>query len=131
MGFNAIVCPFDYVVKNIDKVQGLIITHGHEDHIGGVPYLLGAVGLKIYAGKMAKSLIEGKLKEHKNINKYEIIEYSDNTVLQSKYFTIDFFRVRHSIPDSFGVCLQTPSGKIVQTGDFRFDFLASGDQSNM
>lgn len=132
LGVDSIICPFDYLVKNKDKIKGLIVTHAHEDHIGGIPYLLKTVSIPaIYCAKLTAGIIKKKLKEHKDINSFEFKTINDESVIKTKYFTIDFFRVCHSIPDAFGICFNTPNGNIVSTGDFRFDFSTQGDESDI
>jgi ribonuclease J len=132
LGVNAIICPFDYLVENKDKIKGLIVTHAHEDHIGGIPYLLKTIAIpKVYAAKLTIGIISKKLKEHKDLLPYHFEEFSDDTKINSKHFKIEFFRVCHSIPDAFGVYLETVNGKIVSTGDFRFDFCTQGDESDI
>jgi ribonuclease J len=86
----------------------------------------------IYAGKLAKGILENKFREHKDLKQFTFQSIEDDLVIKSKHFTIDFFRVSHSVPDAFGVCFQTPNGIIVTTGDFRFDFQSpAGDQSDI
>jgi ribonuclease J len=132
LGVNAIICPYDYLVENKDKVKGLIVTHAHEDHIGGIPYLLKTIPVpKVYAAKLTAGIITKKLKEHKDLLPFSFEHFDDNTKIKSKYFNIEFFRVCHSIPDAFGIYLETPNGKIVSTGDFRFDFCTQGDESDI
>ncbi len=132
LGVDSIICPFDYLVQNKDKIKGLIVTHAHEDHIGGIPYLLKTVSIpKIYAAKLTAGIIKKKLKEHKNLQQYSFETFDDNKIIESKHFKIEFFRVCHSIPDAFGIYFQTPNGKIVSTGDFRFDFSTQGDESDI
>ena len=132
LGFNGIIPNFDYFKDNNQKINYLIITHGHEDHIGGIPYLLQEVEVeKIYAPLLAAELIKRRLGEFKEIKVPEILTFNDDTVLKTKYFDIDFFRVCHSIPDCFGLCLQTPNGNIVSAGDYRFDFGKYTDDTNI
>ncbi len=132
LGVDSIICPFDYLVQNKDKIKGLIVTHAHEDHIGGIPYLLKTVSIpKIYAAKLTAGIIKKKLKEHKNLQQFSFETFDDNKVIQSKNFKIEFFRVCHSIPDAFGIYFETPNGRIVSTGDFRFDFSTQGDESDI
>ncbi|MDR1234992.1 MAG: ribonuclease J [Mycoplasmataceae bacterium] len=132
LGVNAIICPFDYLVENKDKVKALIVTHAHEDHIGGIPYLLKTLSIpRIYASKLTAGIIQKKLREHKDLLQFHFEHYDDNTKINTKYFKIEFFRVCHSIPDAFGIFLETPNGKIVSTGDFRFDFCTQGDESDI
>jgi ribonuclease J len=131
-GVNAIICPFDYLLANKNKVKGLIITHAHEDHIGGIPYLLKTIPIsKVYGAKLTNGIISRKLKEHKDLLPHSFEAIDDNTKIQSKHFRIEFFRVCHSIPDAFGIYFETPNGKIVSTGDFRFDFCTQGDESDI
>jgi ribonuclease J len=118
--------------QNEHKIKALFITHGHEDHIGAVKYLINEVKIdKVYSGKLAAELIKRRLIEEKILNKTTIIEIDDDFVYQSKHFKIDFFRVHHSIPDSFGMALQTVNGNIVNTGDYRFDFTPLGDHCDI
>jgi ribonuclease J len=132
LGVNSIICPFDYLVENKDKVKALIVTHAHEDHIGGIPYLLKTLPIpKVYAAKLTKGIIEKKLKEHKDLLPFNFQIFDDDTKVSSKHFKIEFFRVCHSIPDAFGVYFETINGKIVSTGDFRFDFCTQGDESDI
>ena len=128
-GVGGIICPFDSLVEKKDRVKGLIITHAHEDHIGGIPYLLMTMDIpKIYGSQLAIEFIKKRLKEFPNIkfNNYEII--NDSTVIKTNEFKIEFYRVCHSIPDAFGIYLETKNARIVESGDYKFDFGASGDE---
>ncbi|MDR2568325.1 MAG: ribonuclease J [Mycoplasmataceae bacterium] len=132
LGFGSIIPPFTYLKANQARIQGLLITHAHEDHIGGIPYLLKEVSIpKIYGGKLTRAIVENKLAQFKGLNKYEWGLIDDNTKISSKHFTIDFFRVCHSVPDDFGICFQTINGIICTTADFRFDFLTRGDETDI
>ena len=131
-GVSSIICSFDYLLLNKKKIKGLIVTHAHEDHIGGIPYLLKAINIpNIYASPLSLLIIKHKLKEHNDIKQPKFIEITDDLIINEKYFTIDFFRVCHSIPLCYGVCLQTPNGNIVTCGDFRFDFFNKMEQTNI
>jgi ribonuclease J len=131
-GVNGIIPPFDYLVENQSKIKALIITHAHEDHIGGIPYLLKTLPIpKVYVTHLTGGIITKKLKEHRDLKPYKFEYFNDDTRIKSKYFEIEFYRVCHSIPDAFGVYIETPNGKIVSTGDFRFDFCAQGDESDI
>lgn len=132
LGIDGIVANFSYLKQNVEKLKAVVITHGHEDHIGGVPYLLKEIDVPvIYAPKIAAEFINRKIHEHKNIRPTKIEVYDDFSVFKTKHFTIDFYRVNHSIPDAFGVCVQTPNGNIVESGDYRFDFAARNEELDM
>jgi ribonuclease J len=116
----------------VQKIKGLIITHAHDDHIGGIAYLLKTIPIpKIYAARLTLEIINRKLSEFDDLKAHEMAEINDDTVLTSKHFKIDFFRVCHSTPDAFGVCMQTVNGIICISGDFRFDFLTPGEQTDI
>jgi ribonuclease J len=130
-GVDYIIPDYSYLVKNASKIKALIITHGHEDHIGGIPFFLQQVHLKeIYAGRFAKALIEKKLEEHHLSRACKVIEINSDSRIRTKYFNIGFFDTVHSIPDSFGVLINTPNGRIVETGDFKFDLTPIGKNSD-
>lgn len=132
LGFDGLIANYSVLVEKQDKIKALIITHGHEDHIGGIVHILKKVKIpKIIAPVLSTKLIEKKLNEHKNIFKPEIIPYLDDDEFKFGEIEVDFFRVCHSIPDSFAVAFKTPNGNIVETGDFRFDFATSSDQTNL
>lgn len=120
-GVDIVIPDFSYVVKNADKVRGLVITHGHEDHIGGIPYLLKVLNCPIYATKLTVGLIEGKLREHGLLSKAKlnIVKPGDSVTLGC--FKAEFIHVNHSIPDSVAVAVKTPVGTVVHTGDFKID----------
>jgi len=131
-GVNSVICPFDYLIDNKEKVQGLIITHAHEDHIGGVPYLLKTINVPVvYGSLLAHNILKRKLKEHPDAKLNSFIDLQDDTVIKSKHFKIDFFRVCHSIPLCYGLCINTPNGNIVTCGDFRFDFSDKMEQTDI
>lgn len=131
-GVSSIICSFDYLLANRKKIKGLIITHAHEDHIGGIPYLLKAINIpNVYASSLSLLIIKHKLKEHNDIKQPKFIEIIDDYSIKTEYFKIDFFRVCHSIPLCYGICLQTPNGNIVTCGDFRFDFFNRMEQTNI
>ncbi|MGD8191076.1 ribonuclease J [Brevibacillus ginsengisoli] len=121
LGIDMVIPDITYLEENRDKVRGIIITHGHEDHIGGLSYVLKHLNVPVYATKLTLGLIEAKLKEAGILaeTKRHLINSNSEVTLGS--MTATFFRVNHSIPDCVGVCLETPEGLIVHTGDFKFD----------
>ena len=126
-GIDYIIPDYTHLKNNRNKIKALIITHGHEDHIGGIPFLIQNVNIPvIYAPKLAASLIKSRLEEQKILNRTKIIEYEYNNIINIDKFKISFFRVTHSIPDSFGVVIDTPEGRIVSTGDFKVDLTPVG-----
>lgn len=120
-GVDLVIPDFSYVEKNISKIKGLIITHGHEDHIGGIAYLLKKVNIPIYATKLTIGLIKGKLKEHNLLDSAKLVEIKprDNITLGS--FNIELIHVNHSIPDAVGLAIRCPAGILIHTGDFKID----------
>ena len=129
---NAVIIPdYQYLQDNNNKIKALFITHGHEDHIGGIPFLIQQVRIPIiYAPRLACSLIRNRLEEMKLTHKTIIKEYTDKTMIRSRFFRITFFPVNHSIPDAYGVSVQTPHGQIVSTGDYKFDLTPLGHEIN-
>ncbi len=126
-GIDYIVPDYTHLKNNRNKIKALIITHGHEDHIGGIPFLLQTVLIPIiYAPRLAAAMIRNKLEDYRMGQKANIVEYDSDSVFEVEDFKISFFRVTHSIPDSFGVVLDTSEGRIVSTGDFKVDLTPIG-----
>ena len=126
-GINYIVPDFTHLKNNRNKIKALFITHGHEDHIGGIPFLLQSVSIPvIYAPRLAVALIKNRLEEYRISERAKIIEYDSDKKIKVDKFEVSFFRVTHSIPDSFGVVVDTPEGRIVSTGDFKIDLTPIG-----
>ncbi len=121
LGIDLVVPDVSYLIERKDQVQGILLTHGHEDHIGGLPYVLKQLNVPIYGTKLTLGLVEMKLKEENllGITKRNLINADSKLKLGT--ITASFFRTNHSIPDSLGVALETPEGVVVHTGDFKFD----------
>lgn len=131
IGIDYVIPDFTFLKENQNKIKALVITHGHEDHIGGIPFLLQTVNIPaIYVPGQASNLVRKKLKE-RNINYKNIFVYTEKDKIKFKNMEVEFFRTTHSIPDSHGVAVKTPNGVIVATGDFKFDFTPIGPMANL
>lgn len=131
MGVDYVIPDFTFLKQNEKKIKALFITHGHEDHIGSIPFLLQAVNIPaIYAPNQAVGLIKKKLEE-RNINYKNLYVYTEKNHIKFKNISVEFFMTTHSIPDSHGIVIHTPDGTIVTTGDFKFDFTPIGPMANI
>ena len=123
LGVDLVIPDITYLVKNQEKLKGMVITHGHEDHIGGIPYFLKQINTPIYATRLAAGLISNKLEEHKLLRSTEMhIVTQGETIQLGKNFKVEFIRSSHSIPDSVMLAITTPAGTILHTGDFKVDY---------
>lgn len=121
MGIDLIIPDITYLIDNKDKLRGFFITHGHEDHIGALPYVLKELNVPVYGTRLTIGLIKKKLEEHGLVNKVNLIEINPESVINTGVFQVGFFRVNHSIPDGVGLAIKTPEGLIVHSGDFKLD----------
>ena len=129
-GVDYVIPDYTYLKNNRNKVKALFITHGHEDHIGGIPFLVRTIHIPvIYAPRLAAALIRHKLEDARIKDNIKIVEYDANTIVPiGDDFKVSFFRVTHSIPDSYGICIDTKEGRIIETGDFKIDLTPVGPQ---
>ena len=121
LGIDLIIPDTSYLEENKERVRALIVTHGHEDHIGGIPFFLKKMNIPIYASRFTLGLIKIKLKEHRLLRETQLHEINPLTKLEFGEIGVEFFRVTHSIPDCLGTVFETPEGIVVHTGDFKFD----------
>ncbi len=121
LGVDLVIPDFTYIEQNIDKVKGLVVTHGHEDHIGGIPFLLSRMNIPIFGTPLTIGLIGNKLKEHNLFNSAKLNVINAGSKVKLGCFEAEFIRVNHSIPDSVAIALHTPAGTVVHSGDFKID----------
>lgn len=121
-GVDIVIPDFTYVVENKDRVRGIVLTHGHEDHIGGLAYLLKKINVPIYGTRLTLALVKGKLEEHGLASIAKLCEVQPRKTVHMGCMAVEFIKVNHSIPDAVGMAIHTPAGIIVHTGDFKVDF---------
>ncbi len=121
LGIDIVIPDFTYIQKNRDRVSALVLTHGHEDHIGAIPFLLREFHIPIYGTALTLALVREKLGEHNLIDQAELIQVSPRQVIEVGPFKIEFIQVCHSIPDGVGLAIRTPAGTIIHSGDFKID----------
>ena len=126
-GIDLVIPDFTYVVQNKDSIKGVVITHGHEDHIGALPYLLKQVNLPIYATKLTIGLIKNKLEEHGLLGRTKLVEITPRHKFKLGCFTVEPIHVNHSIPDAVALAIECPAGIVIQTGDFKIDYTPLSD----
>lgn len=120
-GIDVVVPDISYLVANKDKVKAIILTHGHEDHIGALPFVLNQIKAPLYGTRLTLALVENKMKEHPKVQ-YKAITVKPKNVLKIGQFTVEFIKVSHSIAGSLALCIGTPAGNVIHTGDFKIDF---------
>ncbi len=120
-GIDIVIPDFSYILENKDKIKGLVVTHGHEDHIGAIPYLLRDFNVPIYATRLTVGLIEGKLKEHRLLDSAHLNTVKPGEVVKLGKFDVEFIHVNHSIPDAVAFAIKTGAGTVVHMGDFKID----------
>ena len=130
-GIDIVIPDITYLIKNIDKVKGIFLTHGHEDHIGAVPYVMKKINVPVYGTNLTLGLVESKLQEH-NISKENLHIVNPGETIKTKYFSVEYIQACHSIPDSVSFGIKTPVGNILFTGDFKIDYTPiDGDKMDL
>ena len=120
-GIDVVIPDFTYLIKNQEKIRGIFLTHGHEDHIGSIPYLLRSINAPIYATRMTMGLVKLKLEEHRLLDKAQLFTCEPGEVVKAGRFSVEFIHVNHSIADAVAFAIKTPVGTVVHTGDFKID----------
>lgn len=128
LGVDLVIPDFTYLEKNVDKIRGILITHGHEDHIGGIPYLLKQINVPVYGTRLTLGILESKLAEHKLLGERDLVTVEAGTVLKMGVFKCEFIRANHSIADACMIAIRTPVGTILHTGDFKLDVSPIGGE---
>ena len=121
LGVDLVIPDFTYLEKNADRIRGILLTHGHEDHIGGIPYLLKQINVPVYGTRLTLGILESKLDEHHLLGSRELVTVEAGTVLKLGAFKCEFIRANHSIADACMIAIRTPVGTILHTGDFKLD----------
>lgn len=121
-GIDVVIPDTSWLEKNIEKIKGIVLTHGHEDHIGALPYVLKKVNVPVYGTKLTLGLVDGKLKEHRMNDKVKLNVVKAGEKLKLGCMTVEFIRVNHSIADACGLAIETPAGLLVHSGDFKVDY---------
>ena len=132
LGIDLVIPDISYLEKNLEKIRGIVLTHGHEDHIGALPYVLNDINVPVYGTRLTLGILGNKLEEHHLQNKVKTIIVKDSEVIKLGCFSIEFIHVNHSIPDSVSLAITTPVGVVIITGDFKVDLTpVSGDMINL
>lgn len=127
LGVDLIIQDISYLREHRDKVRALIVTHGHEDHIGGIPYFLKQLNVPVYSTRLTLGLIELRLKEHRLLRETKLVLINEESIVELGEISATFFKTNHSIPDCLGIAFETPEGTVVHTGDFKFDLTPVND----
>jgi ribonuclease J len=122
LGVDMVIPDFTYLTRNRDKIRGVFLTHGHEDHIGGLPYLLREIGVPVYGTALTLGLVEGKLREHGLVGKVRLAVVRPGETIKAGCMAVEFIHVNHSIPDACALAVHTPDGVVIQTGDYKIDY---------
>ncbi len=128
-GVDLVIPDITYLEENASKIRGIVLTHGHEDHIGAVPYFLKKINVPVYGTRLTLGILEGKLREHDLLQTTKLFEQNAGDVVKLGAFSVEFIRVTHSIPDSVALCIETPVGRIIHTGDFKIDLTPARGES--
>ena len=128
LGIDLVIPDFTYLERNKDKIRGMVITHGHEDHIGSIPYFLKQINVPIYATKLTAGLITNKLEEHKLVNSTKLKVVTQGQTIVLGKMRVEFIRSSHSIPDAVAIAIHTPVGTVIHTGDFKIDYTPIDDE---
>ena len=120
-GIDIVIPDISYLIANKDKIRAIILTHGHEDHIGALPFVLDKIKAPIYGSRLTLALVENKMKEYPRVQ-YKAVSVKPKNVLKIGPFSIEFIKVSHSIAGSMALCISTPAGNVIHTGDFKIDF---------
>jgi len=122
LGIDLVIPDISYLLKNVQKVKGIFLTHGHEDHIGGLPYILRQMNVPVYGTRLTLALLETKLKEHKILNSAKLNLMNPKDIVKFENMSIEFIKTSHSIADSVAIAVHTPVGVLLHTGDFKIDY---------
>ena len=122
LGVDLVIPDFTYLEKNREKIRGIVLTHGHEDHIGALPYFLKKINVPVYGTRLTLGLVEGKLREHGILSQCLLNVVVPRQNVRMGCMSVEFIRVNHSIPDACAMAVHTPAGVIVHTGDFKVDY---------
>ncbi len=128
LGVDLVIPDFTYLEKNVSKIRGILLTHGHEDHIGGLPYLLKQINVPVYGTRLTLGILENKLAEHKLLGERELVTVEAGSVLKLGVFKCEFIRANHSIADACMIAIRTPEGTILHSGDFKLDVSPIGGE---